>query len=58
MTKQKHTPMQFILQGNTTVFTLVKRYEAAGFIPSVIGHTLDGKRQTAARVADIIWLEG
>ena len=35
------------------VFRAVKFYKAAGFIPSVTGHTLDGKLQTTARMEDI-----
>lgn len=46
----------FRVIGQTIVFQVVKVYDAAGFIPSVIGHTIDGKRQTAARIADVIWL--
>lgn len=49
---------KFRLIGNETVFKLVRKYKAAGFIPAVYGQTLDGQRQTCARVADIIWLEG
>lgn len=43
----------FTLIGRPTLqFRVVRRYEAAGFIPSVVGVTLDGKRQTHARVED------
>jgi hypothetical protein len=35
-------------------FRFVRYYNAAGFIPSVIGVTVDGTRQTAARVADVV----
>lgn len=38
----------------TLIFRVVQTYFAAGFIPSVVGHTLDGKRQTVARVADVV----
>ena len=41
----------------TLIFKVVKRYQAAGFIPSVVGHTLDGKRQTVARVADVNFID-
>ena len=45
--------MLFRLIGNTTVFREVYRYKAAGSIPVVVGHTLDGRHQTVARLADI-----
>lgn len=45
--------MLFKLIGRETVFRVVKRYDAAGFIPAVIGVTLDGKFQTAARIEDV-----
>lgn len=51
-------PRTFRLIGHATVFRLVREYKAAGYIPSVYGHTLDGKMQTYARVADIKWLTG
>jgi hypothetical protein len=35
------------------VFLVVREYKAAGFIPSVKGISLDGKRQTCARVVDV-----
>ena len=38
----------------TVIFQVVKRYDAAGFIPSVVGVTLDGTKQTVAREADVI----
>ncbi len=45
----------FALIGRPTlIFRVVRSYLAAGFIPSVVGHTLDGKRQTVARVADVV----
>lgn len=47
---------KFRLIGNTTEFRAVALPMVAGFIPSVIGHTLDGKRQTTARIADVIEL--
>lgn len=37
----------------TLVFAVARTFLAAGFIPSVVGITLDGKRQTVARVADV-----
>lgn len=43
----------FRLPGRDLTFRVVKTYLAAGFIPSVVGYTLDGKRQTVARVVDI-----
>lgn len=36
------------------IFRVVKRYHAAGFIPSVVGVTLDGEKQTVAREADTV----
>ncbi len=48
----------FCLIGRPTlVFRVVGTYLAAGCIPSVIGHTLDGKRQTVARVVDVMPLD-
>jgi hypothetical protein len=55
---EKNMTRYFRLIGNTTVFRLVEEIQVLGFIPSVLGHTLDGRRQTVARVADITWLEG
>jgi hypothetical protein len=46
----------FRLIGQTTVFRIVRQYLAAGYIPSVYGHTLDGKHQTCARLADIVFV--
>jgi hypothetical protein len=43
----------FKLIGRTTVFRAVRVYDHAGFIPSVVGHTVDGKSQTVARLADV-----
>jgi hypothetical protein len=45
----------FRLVGRATVFKLVKQHTYFG-IECVTGHTLDGKFQTTARVADILWL--
>lgn len=47
---------KFKLIGQTTVFVLRRQYLAADFIPSVVGVTEDGKRQTTAREADVLWL--
>lgn len=47
---------KFRLIGRTTEFTAVKFYKAAKFIPCVKGITADGKFQTCARIADVIWL--
>ena len=44
---------KFKLIGRANVFILIKRYDAAGFIPSVYGVTEDGKYSTCARVADV-----
>lgn len=47
----------FRLIGNATRFALDHCYLSAGCIPAVVGRTLDGKRMTVAREADIIWLD-
>lgn len=52
-----NTGRKFRLIGNTTVFTVDREYLAANFIPAVVGHTLDGKKMTVAREADIIWID-
>lgn len=47
---------QFTLASRpAVVFDVVKFYKAAGFIPSVIGRTADGRYQTAARVVDVVF---
>lgn len=38
------------------VFHVVRRFMMHDFIDCVHGHTLDGKLQTTARVADITWI--
>jgi hypothetical protein len=38
----------------TLVFIVVRRFNAAGHIKSVHGRTLDGKRETKAREADVV----
>lgn len=43
----------FRLTGRTTEFRVVAKTLAAGFIPTVTGHTLDGKHQTTARAEDV-----
>ena len=48
----------FRLIGQTTLFRSVRIYRAAGFIPTVHGVTLDGKRQTHARLVDVVRLDG
>jgi hypothetical protein len=48
----------FKLLGRTVIFRAVKLYDAAGFIPSVVGVSLDGKYQTVARVADTKEING
>lgn len=45
---------KFRLIGQTTKFKVVRFYKAAGFIPSVVGVTEDGKFMTCARIADVI----
>lgn len=46
--------LKFRLIGSTTVFTVVRFYLAAGFIPSVVGMTPDGRYQTHARTVDVV----
>lgn len=46
----------FRLIGRATVFRVTREYLAAGFIPSVVGVSLDGKWQTHARVVDVVAL--
>jgi hypothetical protein len=36
------------------LFRVVGTFLAGGFIPCVTGHTLDGKRRTNARIADVV----
>lgn len=46
--------MHFTLIGYPTlIFKTVKVYKAAGFIPSVVGISLDGTKQTVARIEDV-----
>lgn len=46
----------FTLIGRPTLtFRVVRRYDAGGFIPSVVGVSLDGTRQTTARIADCVF---
>ena len=47
---------KFRLIGQTTEFVVVKVYLAAGFIPAIVGYTLDGSHRTNARIADVIAL--
>jgi hypothetical protein len=42
----------FRLIGRTTTFRVVRTYKAAGYIPAVEGHSLDGKTRTFPRVVD------
>lgn len=46
---------KFKLIGRTNVFAVTRFYDAAGFIPSVMGETKIGRRRymTCARLADI-----
>ena len=57
MTKGTAKARAFRLVGQNTVFRAVCFYDAAVLIPSVIGVTKDGTGQTAARLADIEWLD-
>ena len=42
----------FRLIGRTTTFRVVRVYKAAGYIPTVEGHSLDGNTRTFPRVVD------
>ena len=44
---------KFKLSSHGMVFSVVKEYLAAGFIPSVKGVSLCGKYQTCARIVDV-----
>lgn len=48
---------KFKILGSAMIFRCTSTYNAAGFIPSVSGISLDGKFMTNARIKDIIWLE-
>lgn len=55
---KEHVPAigdRFRLISQTTEFRVTRLYNAAGFIPSVVG--VGGGWQTAARVADVIFLD-
>jgi len=49
------TDKYFRLIGRNMKFKVVKEYLAAGFIPSVMGITIDGKFKTLARIEDILF---
>lgn len=49
--------MLFKLIGHGKVFRVVKTYQAAGFIPAVVGVSLCGRFKTTARIADIVSVE-
>lgn len=49
-----HPGDTFRLIGRTILFRVTREYLAAGFIPSVIGVSLDGKLSTCARVVDVV----
>jgi hypothetical protein len=44
----------FELIGRRQIFLVAGRYMAAGFIDTVIGHTIDGRWKTHARTVDVI----
>lgn len=48
----------FRLIGRRLDFRVVATYTILGSTPCIVGHTLDGKRKTFAREADIVSLEG
>lgn len=58
-TKQTNIGRLFRLIGRTEVFRVVhETHDCRGCgIHAVTGHTLDGRRQTQPRVADIEWLD-
>lgn len=47
----------FRLTGRATVFRAVKFYTMLGDVPCVKGVTLDGKYQTDARIADVVFTQ-
>jgi hypothetical protein len=47
---------KFRLTSQATEFKVSNLYEAAGFIPTVVGVTRDGRFMTHARIADVIKL--
>lgn len=38
----------------TLIFRVIKRYNAAGFIPSVVGVSECGTKKTTARIVDVL----
>lgn len=50
------TTFKFRLIGRTTVFHGAYCYLAAGFIPTIVGISEDGRYMTTARVVDTITL--
>jgi|KBSMisStandDraft_5_1062788.scaffolds.fasta_scaffold3725247_1 hypothetical protein len=49
------TMTHFTLVGRPAlIFRTVCQFDAASFIPSVTGITLDGRRQTTAPIADVV----
>lgn len=49
-----HPGDTFRLISRTIIFRVTREYMAAGFIPSVIGVSLDGKLSTCARIVDVV----
>lgn len=47
---------QFRTVGCTRVYNIVARVMVLGFIPAVVGHSVDGKYRTEARIADVIFV--
>jgi hypothetical protein len=43
--------------GCTRVYRIVRRSMVLGFIPAVVGVSLDGRLKTDARIADIVLVE-
>ena len=54
MTTAMKVGSQFRLIGRETVFTAVELYNAAGFIPAVVGVNAEHGAMTVARVADVV----
>lgn len=56
MTQQSHTPLigkQYKVNHGGKVFTVVKEYLAAGFIPSVVGVSHCGGFKACTRIVDM-----
>lgn len=66
MSRNVATPAAFVASigkthfrviGHGRVFKIVERKMVLGFIPSVLGHTLDGKHSAGHRIADVVFCD-